>query len=125
MLNKRYLILGITILILIALGGGFAIYYKKASEAEKTTEGIEATNATEATNGAEATNATDKAGAIEEAPQIEVKAIPETENGGGLLMVCVDKCGDGICQKAETACEGGNLNCVCFETPVDCPQDCK
>jgi len=49
----------------------------------------------------------------------------ETEGGssGGGLIVCLDKCGDGICQKSDSACEG--MNCVCPETPQECPQDCQ
>lgn len=42
----------------------------------------------------------------------------------GSLIVCADKCGDGICQPVGTICDD-NLNCVCSETKEDCPSDCK
>jgi len=59
--------------------------------------------------------------------QIEVGGVKAGgESGQGLLSVCMDKCGDDVCQKTDPNCgEGGNLNCVCPETPQDCPQDCK
>jgi hypothetical protein len=50
-------------------------------------------------------------------------------NGGGDqggLIICVDNCGDGICQKAGDPCENNdNLNCSCPETLQDCPKDCN
>ena len=121
-MNKKTIILGIVIIIVIALGGGLAIYYKNVSETGGAMEEIEATNETEAISETEATGAINENGA---APQIEVKAVPDSENSGGSLTVCLDKCGDGICQKTVSVCEGGNLNCVCVETQADCPQDCK
>lgn len=48
------------------------------------------------------------------------------ENGGGILTVCMDKCGDGICQKTDPNCGKNNtLNCICPETSQNCPKDCK
>ena len=44
---------------------------------------------------------------------------------GGTLNVCLDQCGDGICQKTDQNCKEGNLNCLCPETLVNCPQDCS
>jgi len=46
-------------------------------------------------------------------------------NGGGQggLVICSDKCGDGICQELEEKCS--NLNCICREDKQECPQDCK
>lgn len=125
MLNKKIIILGIIIIVLIALGGGFAVYYKKALEAGKAIKEIGATSETEAPSETGAINATNEGSAIEEIPQIEVQAVSGEESGGGSLIICVDKCGDGVCQKTDSACERGNLNCVCLESPTDCPQDCK
>jgi len=49
----------------------------------------------------------------------------ETESGlQSDFTICVQRCGDGICQPAGTICID-NLNCVCAETKVDCPNDCK
>lgn len=42
--------------------------------------------------------------------------LPGAENRG----ICVDKCGDGICQ--QIVCFG--TNCPCAETLESCPQDC-
>lgn len=53
-------------------------------------------------------------------PSIELEG-----NFQGGLSICSDKCGDGICQKTDVKCEGGNLNCICTEDAKECPQDCK
>ena len=45
-------------------------------------------------------------------------------NGGGTLAICLDKCGDGVCQKTDSNCKGNDLNCTCSEAYQDCPQDC-
>lgn len=60
-------------------------------------------------------------------PQVQVQ--PEDiqaqgANGGGTLTVCVDKCGDGICQTSDPECKD-SMNCVCPENQQECPQDCK
>ena len=47
----------------------------------------------------------------------------EVEGGGG-LVICSDKCGDGVCQSTEDK-ECKNVNCVCLENRAECPQDCK
>ena len=52
-------------------------------------------------------------------PQIELKG----ENHG--LIICADKCGDGICQDKVVTCADGNLNCSCQESKEECPSDCK
>lgn len=63
----------------------------------------------------------------------EQQRVQEPENKSGTpviemqeqsgIFVCVDKCGDGICQPPEKECD--NLNCVCLENPQECPADCK
>jgi len=53
--------------------------------------------------------------------QAEVKATGTT--GQGQLLICIDKCGDGICQGVQDDC--GTGNCSCPEDKTDCPQDCK
>lgn len=50
-------------------------------------------------------------------PQVQLK--PQES-----LTICSDKCGDGVCQPANIVCED-NLNCICAETKLDCPQDCR
>jgi len=59
-------------------------------------------------------------------PQIEIEAegITNGSNNGGTLTVCVEKCGDGVCQETNEKCQN-SLNCACPETPDKCPQDCK
>ena len=49
----------------------------------------------------------------------------QSANGGGTLSICLDKCGDGICQAQDTTCKSGDLNCICPETHASCPADCK
>jgi len=62
-----------------------------------------------------------------DSPQVEV-VDPNIEfggSGGGQLTICKDECGNGVCQmQAEAeACESG-INCICAETPKECPVDC-
>jgi hypothetical protein len=58
--------------------------------------------------------------------EIQTDAIQsEGENGGGTLTICLDECGNGTCQIEDTECAENGMNCVCAETPEDCPQDCK
>lgn len=59
--------------------------------------------------------------------QVQVGGVgAQGTNGGGTLSVCIDKCGDGICEKTDPNCSAdNNLNCICPETPQECPQDCK
>jgi regulatory protein YycI of two-component signal transduction system YycFG len=59
-------------------------------------------------------------------PSISLEGI-QIETDSGLqsdFTICVQQCGDGICQPAGTICID-NLNCVCAETKMDCPNDCK
>ena len=55
-------------------------------------------------------------------PLVEVKAEPGSNNSAGILTVCVDECGSGVCQNGESACN--DLSCVCMESKKECPQDC-
>ena len=65
------------------------------------------------------------------APAVET---PTTQNPSELqgeyveqsLSVCVDKCGDNICQTTDPNCNlDTRLNCLCLENKQECPQDCK
>jgi len=62
-------------------------------------------------------------------PQIEIKAeaVTGNSNGESMLLVCLDKCGDNICQDTEKEWtqENENANSICPETFEECPQDCK
>lgn len=52
---------------------------------------------------------------------VEVETQQEEQSG---FSICVEQCGDGICQPVGTICKD-SLNCVCAETKEDCPSDCK
>lgn len=75
----------------------------------------------------------DQGNPVINAPQVQIQAggvQAQGEPGGypglGTLSVCSDKCGDGVCQKTDSNCDkDNNLNCICLETPQECPQDCK
>lgn len=47
----------------------------------------------------------------------------ENKENKGSLIICADKCGDGICQISNEDC--GEIDCICLETPQDCPKDCQ
>ena len=50
----------------------------------------------------------------------------ETNKPKGSFTICVDNCGDRICQKPESIgdCSENSLNCSCPENYSECPQDC-
>lgn len=56
--------------------------------------------------------------------QIEAEVQPSNEENKGAISVCRYECGDGACQKLDPYCDNG-LNCICPETPQDCPEDCQ
>ncbi|MCX6724375.1 MAG: hypothetical protein NT155_04415 [Candidatus Staskawiczbacteria bacterium] len=61
---------------------------------------------------------------IVDAPTVEIQA--QGGSGAGFLSICLDRCGDGTCQKTDPNCgKKDNLNCICPETHQECPQDCK
>lgn len=59
-------------------------------------------------------------------PQVQISppVVTEKKPVSGGLSVCVDECGNGVCQKTDPECKD-NMNCICSETPQECPQDCK
>jgi hypothetical protein len=62
-------------------------------------------------------------------PQVQIQPGDMQVEGGegkGSFSVCLDRCGDNICQTTDPNCApGNNLSCVCEETHQSCPQDCK
>lgn len=60
------------------------------------------------------------------APQIEIEADSVSGSNNGGLTICLDECGNGVCQAVDEECldQDNNLNCVCAENFEDCPQDC-
>lgn len=48
-------------------------------------------------------------------------------SGEGVLSICLDMCGDGVCQETDPNCgkPDNDLNCICAESVQECPQDCK
>jgi len=65
---------------------------------------------------------------LEQTPQVQMGGVQvEGENGqnnAGGLIICLDKCGDGVCQKSDPDCTD-SMNCICPETAEECQQDCK
>lgn len=104
-MNKKILIVFIIGLIAFTAAGFFVFKYSR----EVKTAVENSANTEEEESGLE----------IIGSPQAEI----ETTQGVG-LFVCVDKCGDGVCQLSDPECED-NLNCVCGETKEECPADCR
>lgn len=121
-LDKKILIILIVVSAVILVAGYFV--YKYSREVEKIVQNNEDEAIIE-TQGEQATTPeTILPGLGQEQPsvnlgnpQIEIQPQPG-------LTVCVDQCGDGICQPAGTICDN-DLNCICAETKADCPGDCK
>lgn len=49
----------------------------------------------------------------------------ENDGGAGGMIICSDRCGDDVCHIQDSDCPEGNMNCICPETPEECPQDCQ
>lgn len=58
-----------------------------------------------------------------ESNQSSMEKTEPVEKPKGSLSICMDKCGDGICQISNEDC--GEIDCICLETPQDCPKDCQ
>lgn len=120
-LNKKNLIILIVILAIVLVAGFFAYKYFLGVKSENN-------NPADGQNQQEAGNVPENSGEQENFPQIELEAggvKTEGGNTGGGLIICADKCGDGVCQKTDPSCTAGNMNCTCPETSQECPQDCK
>lgn len=116
-MDKKLIIIGIVVVVLVL--GGLAIWkYSINNNASPTPE----SNANVEPSPAPADQGDNNI-------QVQVDGISAKGSDGngvqGGLIICVDKCGDGICQKADTTCPAGSSNCVCAETKNDCSQDCK
>ncbi len=116
-MNKKVLIVSIVFLAVLLIAGFF--FYKYLNQLPESVENSNEGASTENLSGDQNDNV----------PQFQIEEGGigvQAENGGGSLTVCLDKCGDTICQETDMECEGeGNLNCVCPETPEECPQDCN
>ena len=118
-INKKnaVIIISAIILALIAFAGFmFYDYFNTSSAKNESMEGENSAVGGSPTPG-ESPNSN-------EASQVEVKTKGNVKGG---LLTCVDKCGNGICEKKDPACDpmGGSLNCVCEENAQICPADCK
>lgn len=115
------LIVALTIILVI----GFIIFNYVNSSAVDVQNSIGGAQTEQKTENISADNNTPTVNTPQE--QIEVDGIQvEGIMGAGTLSVCLDKCGDDICQKTDPSCgTDNNLNCICLESPQECPQDCK
>lgn len=116
--DKKVLIIAVIAVVVILLVG-LVVYkyvYNSANNVQNLTDGAQS-------------DKTPTPDSTVNTPQVQIQAggvQTQGGNGAGTLLVCSDKCGDGICQKTDPKCGNeNNLNCVCPETPEECPQDCK
>jgi hypothetical protein len=122
-IDKKVLIVLILVIVIILLIG-FAIY-KYTTDSKIKVQDFTGEAQTEQKSADNTNNKDNPAVTI---PQIQIQANGVQAQGGerGGLSVCVDECGDGVCQKADLSCdENNNLNCICPENPQECPKDCK
>ena len=114
-IDKKVLIWLIAVLVIAALAG-IAAYMRLVK------------NAVEVQNSAGGAS-TENNESQQNSPDIELElgdAQVEGGAGSGGLIICSDRCGDNVCQTEDPECPGENsLNCVCLETPEECPQDCE
>ncbi|MEK7562421.1 MAG: hypothetical protein AAB509_01955 [Patescibacteria group bacterium] len=110
-MNKKILIIIIVAAITILVAGFLVFKYlgqAKGINTENTAGGANIEKPAESTD----------------VPKVEIEAVGGTGKGGG-LTICADRCGDNVCQNTAPECAESSLNCVCVETPQDCPADCK
>jgi hypothetical protein len=113
-IDKKILIILIIALVIILMAGFFVYRHLNFNE----------TKVENSTGGAQTEAPVPEQNQVE----IQPESIQAEGNGGEpMLSICVDKCGDGTCQKEDPGCgePGGNLNCICLESLQDCPQDCE
>lgn len=113
-MNKNFLIISALIIIIILLAV-FAFYkYMPVPTPSKIQNSA---------GGAQIEKPSDNSPGV----QIEVGGVQaEGQKGGGTLTVCLDKCGDGVCQTTDPNCaKDGTQTCICPETPSECSKDCK
>lgn len=124
-IDKKVLIVAIVVLLLVLGVVFFAYTYLVSGKKDLNSNNSQATQ--QQTIQAPQDNTQENNPIIEELekPQIQFQNPTIGTQEKGSLMICADKCGDGICQKAGEVCpENDHLNCACGETIQECPQDC-
>lgn len=116
-IDKKVLVIVGVILIVVLIASFFT--YKYSKDLEKTLPSNEMEVKIEAPRVEVITPSKDQPNTNQPNNMPQVQLVPDES-----LTVCLDKCGDGVCQSAGIICEE-NLNCICAETKLDCPQDCK
>ena len=106
--------IGAIIIILIVAGVAYFMYWNNQGSNVPLNNAV---SNTESSNTATQTQPT----------TVDAGVTIKSVNSGtsGSITVCSDKCGDNICQKTDTSCTPGSLNCICAESHQDCPADCK
>ena len=115
-MSKKKIVVLIIILIVVLIGGFFALEYVSAPE-NKTENNLNDADGAEVDQNNNSDNFQ---------PEVEIGGVEVNGNNNSGLIICSDKCGDGVCQTKDLECnDKSNLNCTCPETKEDCPQDCK
>jgi len=116
-IDKKVLIFLIVILVALAIVGFFVFKYMvNGANVENSAGGL----SVESQIIEEENNIQEETPAV----QVEGVGVEVAEGDGDGLTICLEKCGDGVCQEAGTICPD-KLNCICAETPQECPSDCK
>lgn len=118
-IDKKVLIFLIVVLIIIAVIGFWALKYLLNESNINIENSIGGLN----TENQEPDSQNNNQGDLPDV-QIEGVGVDGTESVQQGFSVCLDQCGDGVCQPAGTTCPD-NLNCPCAETLEDCPSDCQ
>ena len=114
-MSKKILIVGIVILVIIILVVAYFVAYSRPT-------------VTPVENESPVKEEPVKEESIIKAGDVQVitgDVGSQTDENVGVLSICKDECGDGVCQSIDPNCGNSDLNCICLETVKECPQDCK
>lgn len=116
-IDKKILIILIIVLIAFLVAGYFVFKYTK--EIRTRTQDLSDGANTEEEQSEKTEPSLDEENSAVEIEYPRIEADPESG-----LFICVDQCGDKVCQTSDTECKD-NINCICPETKEDCPSDCQ
>lgn len=122
-IDKKILIILIVILVIFSVAGYFVFKYTREIriKVQDSAGGVNTEEQGQLDENTELPSSEENPSVEIGSPEIELESEPDSQPG---ILVCLDKCGDKICQESDNECKN-SMNCVCPETKQDCPTDCQ